>query len=207
MYNYNGIVSLIISLHPCHLFLLHFLFSSRLISHLSPASFCLLDFFRPPFPLAVTPPSKRAQDFPPNTVIASLTGLTSGPKAYSSVQYGPGPSDHFELNSDLLFINHSCKPNVGFDLSAPRTSTADYPREWHIKTLARGLQAGDALTFFYPSTEWDMQQGFNCQCGEKECLGMIKGAKHLKREQLDAQEWINPHILKLKDEQRGLTKE
>ena len=27
------------------------------------------------------------------------------------------------------------------------------------------------LTFFYPSTEWRMEQGFECACGEEGCLG------------------------------------
>lgn len=49
------------------------------------------------------------QDFPPNSVITPLTNLSRAPeKAYSSVQHGSGPNDHFELNSDLLFS--------GFDL-------------------------------------------------------------------------------------------
>lgn len=29
--------------------------------------------------------------------------LTRGPKAYTSVQCGPGPNDHVELNSDLVY--------------------------------------------------------------------------------------------------------
>lgn len=44
------------------------------------------------------------QDFPPNSDITKLTNLSRAPvKAYSSVQHGVGPNDHFELNSDLLF--------------------------------------------------------------------------------------------------------
>jgi hypothetical protein len=35
---------------------------------------------------------------------------------------------------------------------------------------------GDELTFFYPSTEWEMAQPFQCFCGTTNCLGMIQGA-------------------------------
>jgi hypothetical protein len=43
------------------------------------------------------------QDIAPNSTICQLRNLTSGVKAYSSVQYGSGADEHFELNSDLLF--------------------------------------------------------------------------------------------------------
>lgn len=43
------------------------------------------------------------QDISPNSTICQLRNLTSGIKAYSSVQYGSGADEHFELNSDLLF--------------------------------------------------------------------------------------------------------
>lgn len=116
-----------------------------------------------------------------------LSNLTPGTKAYSSVQHGNGEDDHFELNSDLLFgeppfhgaearpnpritVNHSCTPNVAFDLSHPRTSegveNSQYPTEWNLRTLSRPIAKGETLTFFYPSTEWDMGAPFTCACGE-----------------------------------------
>ena len=55
-----------------------------------------------------------------------------------------------------------------------------------IIASGRGLKAGEELTFFYPSTEWDMDQGFDCFCGSKVCLGYIGGAKHMKLAQLEA---------------------
>jgi len=38
------------------------------------------------------------------------------------------------------------------------------------------------MTFFYPSTEWDMAQPFTCLCGSSKCLGEIKGAAHIRPE-------------------------
>lgn len=40
-----------------------------------------------------------------------LTGLTQGPKRYTTVQCGKGPNDHVELNSDLVYGISSPTPN------------------------------------------------------------------------------------------------
>ncbi|KAJ9124864.1 hypothetical protein QFC24_002793 [Naganishia onofrii] len=145
------------------------------------------------------------KDLPADTVITHLTNLTSGTKAYSSVQHGNGEHDHFELNSDLLFVNHSCSPNVAFDLSKSRSAQdveqGRYPAEWNLRTLSRPVAKGEVLTFFYPSTEWDMGAPFDCNCGESNCLGTIRGAKHLSLAQLKQQEFINPHIMQRKVEE------
>ncbi|HLG39474.1 MAG TPA: SET domain-containing protein-lysine N-methyltransferase [Chitinophagaceae bacterium] len=72
----------------------------------------------------------------------------------------------------LQYINHSCDPNVFFDT-------------YSMQVIAlRRIEEGDELSFFYPSTEWDMAQPFKCFCGSHRCLGEIKGAAH-----------INPDVL------------
>lgn len=43
-----------------------------------------------------------------------------------------------------------------------------------------------------------MQQPFDCECGSKQCLGRIQGAKHLTAEQL-APYFLNAHIKRLKN--------
>ncbi|EIM86877.1 uncharacterized protein STEHIDRAFT_131417 [Stereum hirsutum FP-91666 SS1] len=128
------------------------------------------------------------KDFAEGERIARLEGLTKGPKAYSSVQCGPNVDDHIELNSDLLYVNHSCEPNVAFDLSA-----LNY-KEWHVRAL-RDIHKGDTLTFFYPSTEWNMEQPFDCLCGSSTCLRTIKGAAYLTSEQLLARGHVSPWIM------------
>jgi hypothetical protein len=43
--------------------------------------------------------------------ITALEGLTKSPKAYTSVQCGPGLDDHVELNSDLVYgVPYFCCP-------------------------------------------------------------------------------------------------
>ncbi|SAM03123.1 hypothetical protein [Absidia glauca] len=80
--------------------------------------------------------------FDKGEIVVDLKGLTPGPKRYSSVQVSA--TEHVELNSDLVYMNHSCDPTMHFD----------------VDTMAivalRSLKPGDELTFFYPSTEWDM---------------------------------------------------
>lgn len=46
---------------------------------------------------------KFLQGYAQGEIICYLEGLTKGPKAYSSVQYGIGEDENFELNSDLVY--------------------------------------------------------------------------------------------------------
>jgi hypothetical protein len=55
----------------------------------------------------------------------------------------------------------------------------------NILAGSRGLKVGEELTFFYPSTEWNMDQGFSCFCGTDSCLGYIGGAKNMQVAQLE----------------------
>ena len=87
---------------------------------------------------------------------------------YLTVQ--TGIDQHILLEPVFLqYINHSCHPNVFFD-----TNT--------MQLIAiKAIQPGDELLFFYPSTEWDMVQPFDCYCGSAECLHKISGAAHLSK--------------------------
>lgn len=75
-------------------------------------------------------------------------------------------------------------------------------QSWEVRVnpdLKEGLKVGDELTFFYPSTEYDMAQPFECRCQEKECRGTISGAKDTAPEVL-RQYWLNAHIEELLQE-------
>jgi hypothetical protein len=132
-------------------------------------------------------------------IISSLGKFTPGPKAYSTVQWGPGRTDHIELNTDLLYLNHSCEPNVAIDVSDTNS------QNWHVKAL-KDIAIGDTLTFFYPSTEWDMGQSFKCSCGARSCLGQIYGAKWLSREELSGRGFTNKHIWELLEQRDTFSK-
>lgn len=78
---------------------------------------------------------------------------------------------HIMLSPDVLrYVNHSCNPNVFFD-----TTTFEL-------VAIRKIDKGDEFTFFYPSTEWNMESPFNCCCGETNCLRNIQGASFLSPE-------------------------
>ncbi|KAI1471210.1 uncharacterized protein F4812DRAFT_170353 [Daldinia caldariorum] len=117
-------------------------------------------------------------EFPPCTLAAS--------PSYATVQCGRDA--HLDLNSDLLYINHSCEPSLIFDTA-----------NMNVRAGPNGLSPGEELTFFYPSTEWSMAQPFDCLCGAPSCRGRIAGAKDMSEAQL-AGLWLNGHILELLEE-------
>ncbi|KJZ69530.1 hypothetical protein HIM_11072 [Hirsutella minnesotensis 3608] len=101
---------------------------------------------------------------------------------YSSV--ATGKDSRIELNSDLVYCNHSCSPSLIFDMTRFEVRVLDN----------RPLNVGDPLTFFYPSTEWEMVQPFHCECDAgAECLGFIEGASTIAPSVL-AKYWLNKHI-------------
>ncbi|KAF9939174.1 hypothetical protein BGZ67_009836 [Mortierella alpina] len=53
------------------------------------------------------------RDYKKGQVICDIQGTTPGPKKYTTVQVSRDL--HIELNSDLVYLNHSCNPSVSFD--------------------------------------------------------------------------------------------
>ncbi|ORX57462.1 hypothetical protein DM01DRAFT_1334082 [Hesseltinella vesiculosa] len=121
-------------------------------------------------------------EYPKGSAVVNLQGLTHGPKRYSTVQVSE--SDHVELNSDLVFMNHSCDPSMHMDVDRMAV------------VALKDIKAGDEMTFFYPSTEWDMAQPFACWCGSSKCIEMVQGAKHISSSTLQQFVLAN-HIQKL----------
>ncbi|MCJ1385204.1 hypothetical protein MMC17_008325 [Xylographa soralifera] len=118
---------------------------------------------------------------PPGALFARLTGLTPTTQSYSSVQ--ASRTLHIELNSDLLYVDHSCAPALEFDMARFEVRVA----------RDRPLRRGDKLTFFYPSTEWTMAQPFACRCGSGGCLGTIRGAGEMGRGVV-GRYWLNGFV-------------
>lgn len=110
------------------------------------------------------------RSFQPGEVIAEFwPGTIAAEPTYLTVQVDV--SKHITLQPEFLqYINHSCDPNVFFDTTL-------------MKVVAlKEIREEEELTFFYPSTEWQMTQSFNCYCGSANCLGSIKGAAFLPEE-------------------------
>lgn len=130
-------------------------------------------------------------DLPAGALFAKITTATPSKKAWTSVQ--TGRNSHIELNSDLVFCNHSCDPSLVFDMGKMEVRVVDH----------RPLKKGDVLTFFYPSSEWEMDQPFDCTCGAGEniCRGRISGAKTMPKQQLEGY-WLNDHIVDMLKERQ-----
>ncbi|ELR08685.1 hypothetical protein GMDG_03371 [Pseudogymnoascus destructans 20631-21] len=111
----------------------------------------------------------------PYGVFAKIDFLPATPASeptYATVQQGR--DTHLNLNSDLVYINHSCDPSLILDI--PTLSFLAGPR---------GLRPADELTFFYPSTEWAMAQPFTCFCSSPHCRGVINGAGAMSQKSLE----------------------
>ncbi|KAI7908285.1 uncharacterized protein BX663DRAFT_26934 [Cokeromyces recurvatus] len=120
--------------------------------------------------------------FAKGSIIATLEGLTPGAKRYSTVQVSK--DKHIELNSDLVFMNHSCDPSTFMDV------------DHSVVVATRDIAPDDELTFFYPSTEWDMAQPFSCWCGSSKCIETVQGARYLSTNTLK-QFVLSKHIEEL----------
>jgi hypothetical protein len=81
-------------------------------------------------------------------------------------------------------MNHSCRP------------TSIVLAHALCVRAATDLKAGDEITFFYPSTEWDMVRPFECLCGAHNCIGFVAGAQHLCIATL-RRYFLNAHIQEL----------
>ena len=120
------------------------------------------------------------QPFAQGQLIYRISGyrLTGAP-TYQTIQISA--HEHIEELGVLAYLNHSCRPTTVVDTSALAVSAA------------RDIAAGEELTFFYPSTEWEMDRPFVCLCGAPQCIRLVAGAKYLSIDTL-SRHFVNAHI-------------
>ncbi len=94
-----------------------------------------------------------------------------------------GIDQHVEVK-ELASMNHSCDPSTILDTTRM------------LVFATRDLTPGDELTFFYPSTEWEMSSPFICMCGAPSCIHVVAGARFLPLSTL-ANHFLNHHIREL----------
>lgn len=131
---------------------------------------------------------------PAGSHFARMSSNTPGTKKYTSVQVSK--DEHIELNSDLVYCNHSCDPSLIFDTAKSEVRVSEQ----------RPLNVGDELNFYYPSSEWEMDQAFECTCAQccaREKPNRIQGAKTADVAQLK-RNYINPHIRELLKSHRDI---
>jgi hypothetical protein len=66
-------------------------------------------------------------------------------------------------------MNHDCDPTTAI-------------RDRDVVAL-RDIAPGDGITFDYNTTEYELAEPFKCRCGSTQCVGMVRGARHLTPEQ------------------------
>jgi hypothetical protein len=91
-----------------------------------------------------------------------------------------GPDKHTEVGK-LAALNHSCDPNVILDT------------ERLLMVARRDIVKDEELSFFYPSTEWEMDAPFICLCGSSNCIHVVAGARFLPLSTLE-KHYLNRHI-------------
>jgi hypothetical protein len=91
-----------------------------------------------------------------------------------------GRDRHTEVGK-LSALNHSCDSNVILDTE-------------NLQMVARrDIEQGEELSFFYPSTEWEMDAPFICLCGASNCIHVVAGARFLPLSTLE-NHYLNKHI-------------
>ncbi len=97
---------------------------------------------------------------------------------------------HLEFAGGLEYVNHSCEPNARLVVSE------NTPEVAFVAT--QPIKDGQYVTFDYATSEWDMDEKFDCRCGSKHCRGHIGGAKHLSESQIaQAMPLFTPSVLRL----------
>jgi len=109
------------------------------------------------------------KSFKPGDVIIKFSaGEILEEPTYLTIQLGE--RYHVTMQPEFLqYINHSCDPNVFFN-----TTTMEV-------VALKEIKPEEEMTFFYPSSEWEMVQPFKCFCRSPRCLGEIKGAAFLPK--------------------------
>jgi len=87
----------------------------------------------------------------------------------------------------LSYLNHSCNPNVLLDT------------EQMLMIANSNIKKGEELSFFYPSTEWEMKEPFTCLCGSVNCIKFVAGARFLSQSLL-GNYYLNKHIREMINE-------
>lgn len=94
-----------------------------------------------------------------------------------------------EFHDGPEYTNHSCDPNAVVRINEVT----------HALSLValKPIAANEDITFNYNTTEWDMDEKFECSCGNCQGKRTIGGAKYLSRnDRLELLPQFTPAILR-----------
>ncbi len=119
------------------------------------------------------------QAYKKGDVICSMPSenIMDKPNRYT-VQIGRTVHTHV---GKLAALNHSCDPNVILETDKM------------LMIARRDIEKGEELSFFYPSTEWEMAAPFICLCGAVNCIHVVAGSRFLPLSTLE-NHYLNAHI-------------
>ena len=88
------------------------------------------------------------------------------------------------------FLNHSCDPNAVF-------------RGRELFAL-RDIPPMQEIAFDYNTTEWSLHEPFDCRCGSRDCIGLVRGYRALSpAERRRRRKHTAPHLLALAARETG----
>ena len=84
------------------------------------------------------------------------------------------------------YVNHKCNPNC----------VVSFPELFLV--AVKKIKKGEELSFNYCTTEYDLEHcSFKCRCGAENCIGEVKGFKHLPlSEQMRIKNLLLPYLVK-----------
>ncbi len=92
-----------------------------------------------------------------------------------------GPLSEAEVAGSMMFLNHSCTPNLGLQGQI-------------VFVTLREIAAGEELCFDYAMTD-DEDYEMRCRCGSAQCRGVITGRDWRQPAlQQRYQEWFFPYL-------------
>jgi SET domain-containing protein len=100
--------------------------------------------------------------------IVDTTTLLSLPESLRNSEVQVADNFHLVAIEDaeyepvMLFINHSCEPNVGFGGNI-------------LLVAMRDISPGEELTTDYALFDYDYDGTMECQCGTRSCRGIVSG--------------------------------
>lgn len=78
------------------------------------------------------------------------------------------PVSHDERHGSMLYVNHSCEPNVAIQGQI-------------VLVAMRDIRPGEELTIDWATTD-DLDEEMSCRCGSPSCRGTITGKDWMKPE-------------------------
>lgn len=119
---------------------------------------------------------RAVNEIPASTTVWSIRGVCLPfPTRYT---LAASPTTNLLFAADAQCLAHSCDPNT-------KIAVHSDARGFDVVTL-RSIAAGEDVSFNYLTTEWHMDEPFDCACGAAACARTVQGLRHLSAAAQDA---------------------